>query len=210
MTLYVNGDSHSHGTIIDPKHAYPQLVADHFGLKLKNLAKVGSSNQRILRTTQEALSDPGFSPELLIIGWSTWEREEWLHNGQYYDINSSGHTGLPDSLIENYKSWVVDQTPEVMQSKSQQWHEKIYQLHTQLQQRQIPHVFFNCMYNFFSPKEEYNWKESFVYPYNNDYSFYWYLKNQGCQPNEWYHYLEDGHQCWADFLINYINTNKIL
>ena len=207
MILYVNGDSHSEAKGIDNK-SFAQLLAKHYNFTLQNQAQGGSSNDRILRTTKDFLKNN--QPDLVVIGWSTWEREEWKYDNQYYDINSSGHNVLPTQLIEKYKQWVAQQTADTTDDKSRQLHEKIYNLHKVLEHRNIPHVFFNCMYNFFSIKQQYNWNNCFVDPYINESSYFWYLKNRGFQPDSWYHYNADGHCAWAEFLINYINSNKIL
>jgi hypothetical protein len=175
-------------------------------------AESASSNARILRTTRTWLDERKNSVEdkLVVIQWSTWEREEWEYQGQYYNVNSSGHDQLPDVLITKYKQWVIEQTPETLVGKSQHTHEKIYKLHCELTEKQIPHVFFNCMYNFFEITNQLNWNHSYIGPYENDASYYWYLKKRNFAADNWYHYGEDGHKAWANFLIKYIEENKIL
>ena len=204
MILYVNGDSHSAGVGADKNFA--QHLANRFNLTLVNQASVGASNQKIIRTTREYLENN--TPALVVIGWSTWEREEWLHQGQYYNVNSSGSESLPKELEEQYKTWVQEQNSDTMDTKSQHWHQEIYKLHQELDS--IPHVFFNCMYNFFSIQQQLNWNNRYLGPYNNDSSYYWYLKNHGYKTDEWYHYGADGHEIWAQVLINYIESNKII
>ena len=44
-------------------------------------------------------------PDLVIIGWSTWEREEWLHEGTYYQVTASGTDDVPPELHSKYKKW---------------------------------------------------------------------------------------------------------
>jgi hypothetical protein len=107
---------------------------------------------------------------------------------------------------------VIEQTPEKVQQKSQELHKQIYQLHQTLTEKNISHVFFNCMYNVFgiTPEQELDWHNSYVYPYNNDYSYYWYLRNRGYVSDEWYHYRQDGHGAWAEFLIRYIKQHDII
>lgn len=209
MTLYVNGDSHSYGINLDDSDKFATLVATYFDLPIQNHAHVGASNARILRTTREYLQQ-GNTPALIIIGWSTWEREEWLHNGTYYNVNSSGHDALPDALADRYKDWVVEQTQTTLETKSQYWHNEIHQLHSELTQQNIPHVFFNCMYNFFNCDPHKEWNNNYVGPYDNELSFYWYLKNHGYATDEWYHYGADGNQIWANVLIEYIKQHKLL
>ena len=206
MILYVNGDSHSYGLGVDPKQTFAHRVARHFGLTLVNHAQVAASNQRILRTTRDYLKHQ--EPAMVLIGWSTWEREEWLHDGQYYDVNSSGHSGLPAELHARYKQWVIEQTADAVDAKSQQYHADIYQLHTEL--NTTAHLFFNCMYNFFKISEPVDWQDNYVGPYDNEYSYYWYLKNHGWKTDAWYHYGADAHAVWADVLIQHIEESKLL
>jgi hypothetical protein len=208
MILYVNGDSHSHGNNVKNRSkTFASLLAQALDFELVNSAKSGASNDRIIRTTRDYLLDN--RPDLVIIGWSTWEREEWEYQGQFYDVNSY-HGAIPESLITKYKNWVIEQTSETLIKKSQQIHEKIYKLHCELIEKQIPHVFFNCMYNFFEIKNQQEWNNSYVGPYENNLSYYWYLKNQNFVTDKWYHFDENGHRAWADFLIGYIKENKLL
>jgi len=208
MILYVNGDSHSYGNNVKNRSkTFASLLAQALDFELVNSAKSGASNDRIIRTTRDYLLDN--RPDLVIIGWSTWEREEWEYQGQFYDVNSY-HGAIPESLITKYKNWVIEQTSETLIKKSQQIHEKIYKLHCELIEKQIPHVFFNCMYNFFEIKNQQEWNNSYVGPYENNLSYYWYLKNQNFVTDKWYHFDEDGHWAWADFLIGYIKENKLL
>ena len=97
MILYVNGDSHTAGAEAanphafandDPRYNYlgrlphPDNLLVSFGnILAKNLsaelycdAESASSNDRIIRTTRHYLRTN--QPDLIVIGWSTWEREE--------------------------------------------------------------------------------------------------------------------------------------
>ena len=35
---------------------------------------------------------------VIVMQWSTWEREEWLHNGIYYQVGASGIDDVPQDL----------------------------------------------------------------------------------------------------------------
>jgi len=209
MTLYANGDSHTHAQLLQPHQKFCSIVAQEFGLKVVNQAQGGASNERILRTTREYLATNS-APNLVLIGWSTWEREEWSYQGQYYNVNSSGHDALPSKLHDVYKNWVAEQTHETLKIKSQQWHQKIYEFHLELEQQNIQHLFFNCMYNFFEVAEPVSWNNSYLGPYNNEQSYYWWLTGQGISADQWYHFGADGHYAWAQKLINYIKEHNII
>jgi hypothetical protein len=102
VILYVNGDSHSAGAEAVNTYSFaqddslywnmdrephPDNLRVSYGCELANMlgailqcdAESASSNDRIIRTTYKALDI--VKPELVIIGWSTWEREEWWHQG---------------------------------------------------------------------------------------------------------------------------------
>jgi hypothetical protein len=209
MTLYVNGDSHSHGMHLSPHEKFSNIVAKEIGSSVTNAAQIGASNASILRTTQEYIAS-GATPDLILIGWTTWEREEWCYQNRYYNVNSSGHDQLPTELQDLYKKWVTEQTSETLNSKSMYWHNEIYKLHQELIQKNIKHLFFNCMYNFFQTNNRHNWGTTFIGPYDNDLSYYWYLRNQGYGNDKWYHFGSDGHAAWARKLINYIKEHNII
>lgn len=209
MTLYVNGDSHSHGMHLSPHEKFSNIVAKEIGFAVTNAAQIGASNASILRTTQEYIAS-GATPNLILIGWTTWEREEWCYQNQYYNVNSSGHDQLPTKLQKLYKNWVIEQTAETLNVKSSYWHNEIYKLHQELTEKNIKHLFFNCMYNFFQPNNQHNWGATFIGPYDNDSSYYWYLRNQGYVSDKWYHFGSAGHAAWARKLINYIKEHNII
>ena len=209
MILYVNGDSHSQGMGVHLHESYPVIVAKEFGLDIVNEAQTGASNARILRTSKEYLASQQ-TPDLIVIGWSTWEREEWQYENTYFNVNSSGHDPLPKILEHSYKKWVIEQTPEMLNKKSSHWHKEIFQFHKELLQKNIKHVFFNCMYNFFQIKDKLDWDINFIGPYDNDSSYYWWLTQQGYESDKWYHFRASGHQAWGDRLISYIKEHKLL
>jgi hypothetical protein len=153
MILYVNGDSNSAGAeLLDKKLSWPALLAQRLNFQLLNLAQSGASNDRILRTTQEFLNT-NTKNIFVIIGWTSWEREEWLYQNNYYDVNASGYQHLPEGIIQQYKQWVTQQNDLARKTKSKQHHERIYELHQKLTQKQIPHLFFNALMPFQHPDQ---------------------------------------------------------
>ena len=199
--IYFNGDSHTYGIGIDPTQRFSNIVAQYFAQPLVNEAKIGASNDKILRTSRQYINSN--KPDFIVIGWSSWEREEWLHQGNYYDVNSSGHDILPPELEDRYKQWVTHQNEDSLKLKSDVWHNIIYKFHLELLDCNQPHLFFNCMYNFFDAEQQ-DWHDCYVDPYNTKNSYYWYLNALGYKTDEWYHYHADGHQAWAKVLIDRI------
>lgn len=213
MILYVNGDSHSVGAeCSDVTQAWPQLLADRLGFTLINEAKGGTSNPRIMRVASQSLSTVDRNT-FVVIGWTSWEREEWSFNGKYYDVNSGGHDTLPIELQERYKKWVTEQSPEQQGIKSKNMHEQIHRLHRSLKDRHIPHLFFNALmpfqHNLLDPNHK-DWNNNYLDPYNNDASYYWYLKNKGYKSTANNHYTDNAQPVWADMLYNYIKENNLL
>jgi hypothetical protein len=81
MIMYVNGDSHTAGLGIEKEETFAHHIARHYGAEYINEAKSGGSNNRILRLTNTYLDN--HKPDFVLIGWSSWEREEWLYEGRY-------------------------------------------------------------------------------------------------------------------------------
>jgi hypothetical protein len=143
MILYANGDSHTHGLSVNPgSPGFAKLLAKKLNYKEVNRAMPGASNDKILRTTLDWLERN--TPDFLLIGWATWEREEWLIDNKYYQISASGTDIVPDEYKQKYKEWVVKQDSDVCDTKSRAMHERIYQLHQDLSAKKIPHLFFNA------------------------------------------------------------------
>lgn len=238
MLLYINGDSHSVGAdAVAPfgfandegrhwgtphRHGYRDNVLASYGVQAAeklnwdwiNQGESGSSNDRIIRTTEIFLETSNIDEVFLLIGWSTWEREEWLHNDIYYQVNASGHDQVPPELQNKYKEWVVSQTAEAVGRKMLHWHDKLYEYHISLRQRGIRHLFFNT-YSDFSPIIQshmsyrpmlHNWHNSYIDPYNQNFTYYYWLQNRGHKTVKEgnYHYGRNAHADWADFLVPHL------
>jgi hypothetical protein len=216
MILYVNGDSNSSGhELAEVSHSWACLLGRKFNIELVNQSKAGTSNPSILRTTKNFLSAQKDQKIFVVIGWTSWEREEWYFENCYYDVNAGGHDKLPTELQERYKVWVTQQDGYAQYNKSKILHAEIYQLHKTLQLQNVPHLFFNAVMPFQhevlgDPTLGENWEDCFLYPYLNEWSYYWYLKNQGFIPTAGNHHLDNAQQLWADILYNYILDKKLL
>lgn len=213
MILYVNGDSNSSGAELkDQSKSWTNLLANKLGLTLINEAKAGTSNPRIMRTASTTLAHSNQNT-FAIIGWTSWEREEWLYQKQYYDVNSGGHDVLPPELQERYKQWVTEQDLDQRAAKSLSMHSQLHRLHRSLLDRRIPHLFFNALmpfqHNHINPAKL-DWGKNYLGPYDNDLSYYWYLKKHGWKPTKDNHFLEDAQAVWADVLYNYIKDKDLV
>jgi hypothetical protein len=238
MILYVNGDSHSAGAEVaniycfandewryqhlgraphpdNLRLSYGQLLADQLGYELACEAESAGSNDRIFRTLNQYLETQ--RPDLIVIGWPTWEREEWLHRGVYYQLTASGTDSVPFELRKSYKEWVIEQSqPNVINQKVANLHQRIYDLHCRLKDSNIKHLFFNTFTSFASiPHLAHlgagvqEWNGCYVNPYSDSGTYYNWLKQQGFKtvnPNS-YHFGADAHRAWAEFLYqNYVQN----
>ena len=210
MKLYVNGDSHSAGHDAGgPAVSYGRHIADAVSAEFICDAVPGCSNDSIISRTLKYLENN--TPDYIVIGWSTWERETWWHEDISYSITASGTDSVPPELKEQYKQWVIgSSTPEIQHRKEEENHCKIWQLHQLLTNKNIPHLFFNCYSHFYyvttHAKPRYNWGDNYVDPYSKDSTYYFWLECNGYTPAnpKFYHYGPDAHMAWANFLLPYI------
>jgi hypothetical protein len=234
MLLYVNGDSHTAAAEAVNPHAFaqddpalfylgraphPENLAVSWGKRLSQTlraafrcdAESASSNARIIRTTREWLAGAGHAhpDQLVIIQWSTWEREEWLWNDTYLQLGSSGIDHVPAELAERYKQFV---TQVDWQKKTQQAHDEIWQFHLELGAQNIRHVFFNGNNDFGSIEDRRDWGKNYISPYNAQMTYDAVVRAQGIDtvsPQSW-HFGDDGHSAFHRFILNYIMSNQFV
>lgn len=184
-------------------------LARDLGRALHCDAESASSNDRIIRTTREWIAN---NPEqlknvLMVIQWTTWEREEWLHNGTWYQVNASGADWVPKELQQRYRQFVIDVDWAI---KTQECHEKIWALHTELQNLNIPHLFYSGHSTFSDVQNHHNWTQSYLEPYNRLGSYNAILQTNGHVPTKWYHFDAKGHCFWAKYLLQYIKQHNLV
>jgi len=237
MILYTNGCSHvAAGEALntacfaedDSRYFYlkrkphPENLAVSFSAVLAKLlqarlycdAESAASNDRILRTTQEFLKGH-YKKQVnedvfVLIGWTTWEREEWLHEGEYYQVNSSGLDRLPEPLQLKYKQWIID-TATNWYAHQQKWHQKVWDLHCELNEQNIKHLFFNSHISFSLINDRKDWGNNYVDPYTESRTYFNLLNTKGfkVRPSPAAeagggHYMSDGHQAWAHHLLPHL------
>jgi hypothetical protein len=187
------------------------LLADQIGSQLICHAESASSNDRIIRTTQAWLDQyQGPVNDLLVIlQWTTWEREEWLHDGTWYQVNASGIDQVPPELEDRYRRYIVDVD---WRQKTQQAHDQIWRMHQVLAQRSIPHVFFNGHSTFSDIADRREWAHSYVAPYDREGSYNAVLLTRGfCYVNpKSYHFGKDAHCFWAQYLLQYLQLHNLI
>jgi len=235
LILYVNGDSHTAAAECVNPHAFacddsqlffmgrqphPDNLSRSWGKLLSQRLNCGfhcdaesaSSNDRIIRTTRKWLKqqEKDIYRTLYIIQWSTWEREEWLIDGEYFQLNASGIDDVPDSHRQQYKEFVANINWD---QKVQESHEKIWSFHQELNALGAKHIFFNGNNDFSSIAEpdRKDWGNSYLGPYNpiETYNSVVSYRCQTVAPHSW-HYGPDGHRVWAQYLTKYIVDNKLV
>lgn len=234
MMLYVNGDSHTAAAEAVNVHAFaeddprvfylgraphPENLAVSWGKLLSETlragfrcdAESGSSNARIMRTTRDWLAGPGRDhPDLLvIIQWSTWEREEWLHGNDYLQVGASGMDHVPQDLQEKYRHFVLGAD---WRFKTTQAHKEVWQFHQELKDQNISHIFFNGNNDFSSISDRKDWGINYIGPYDPAQTYNAVIRASGIDtvmPNSW-HFGRDGHSVWMRHMLNYIINNKFV
>lgn len=233
MILYVNGCSHTAAAeaavneafAIDDglngidRRPHPANLAVSWCTKLAEKlsadlycdAESGSSNDRMIRTTRNWIShNPDkLADTFMVIQWSTWEREEWLHNGIWYQVNSSGSDMVPPELRDRYKQFVINVDWKAAIAKA---HDQIWSFHQELTQLQIPHLFFGhgAFKNIFIQQQD--WGTSYMDPYLHEKCFDQVLLNNGFEyvTPKGYHFGADGHSFWANYVLQYMNKHNLV
>ena len=227
--IYVNGDSHSAGAEIvktycfaqdDPrylawgKRPHPEAILETYGYKLASAmnqpfhtdAESASSNHRILRTTKHFIENTKNTRDLfVVIGWATWEREEWQDGKDFIQVTASGTDSVPEHMAEDYKQWVFQQTEQELDRKTQYWHDTIWDLHCSLDALCIKHLFFNTYLQLESNVTK-DWGDSYINPYDQNSTFYYWLKQNGHQTvnANSYHYGAQAHTAWFQYILPYV------
>lgn len=236
MILYVNGDSHTAAAEAVNPHAFaeddprlghlgriphPDNLAVSWGRSLASTLKYGfhcgaesaSSNTRILRTTREWLANnPRQARDtLMIIQWTTWEREEWLDEatGTYYQVNGSGIDVVPQAWQERYRQYILGLN---WHDKTQEAHDQIWNFHNELDDQGVQHIFFNGNNTFESIQNRHDWGNNYLGPYDTAKTFDYLIKSNGyntVNPDSW-HFGKDGHSFFHRFMLQYIIDNKLM
>ena len=218
--IYINGDSHSAGADIipgiafaqdDPRYlaygrrAHPEAVVQTYGYYIAQSMNQGffceaesaSSNDRILRTTKQYVENTKDKKSIkyLIIGWTSWEREEWKHGEDYIQITASGTDSVPESMEEEYKEWVIKQTQKELKRKEQLWYDRIWDFHCELKEIGVRHLFFNSTHRF--SNDDRDWGVNFIpIPFCE-----WAVEQGFSTVEDSNHYGVDAHRAWGHYLI---------
>jgi len=236
MILFVNGCSHTAAAEAVNPHAFaeddPDLwllgrrphpdnervswgyrLAGYLGSASVNLSESASSNTRIMRTSRAWIDQQEhlLSDVFVIIQWSTWEREEWILDGETYQVNASGLDHVPETYRDRYQQWIVDLDWHKCQ---QHWHQEIWNWHLELQNLGVRHLFFNGNNDFVDipNSARFDWGNAYIDPYRSDRTFDSILRQNGYQtvnPQSW-HFGAGAHDYWARFVLQHVNKQEVI
>jgi hypothetical protein len=233
MLLYINGDSHTAAAEAVVPHAFAQddTLLNHLderphpynlavswavrlGRKLRTEpvieAQSGGSNFRIMRMTRDWLQRTAdHANRMVILQWSTWERQEWRYRDQWIQITASGIDSVPKKFRDRYREFVISvDWPRVTQF----WHDEIWRLHQELLAQSIPHVFFNGNNDFARIQDRRDWSGHYIGPYDSNLTFDRVIRTRGHRPvrPESWHFGPEGHRFWSEFLLQYMLDNNIV
>lgn len=218
--LWVNGDSHTAGSYspTNISNTFAQQIAQHFDLQCTNISEPGGSNQRIIRTTIEALPTLDSTDTFILIGWSSWERTEWYYNNSWHKICADPGYDLPEFIKprwqennEYFQRHFVDRNAEqeIWRCAKEQEH-AIWTFHQLLHNLGYKFLFFlGCEYPFFYQDEldkEMNSKlpwlpGSWAHDPYQETGFSHYSLQQGFKRDDRWHFGQDAHDAWAQVLI---------
>lgn len=234
MRLYVNGDSHTAAAEAVNSYAFaeddqrwnymgrlphPDNIKVSWGRKLADSIKAAficdaesaASNTRIMRTARQwLLENPdAYRDTLMIIQWSTWERQEWLIDGVYYQVNASGIDVVPESHQQQYKEYIAGVN---WYNVCVDAHQMIWDFHQSLNLMGVKHIFFNGNHNFQGIQSQKDWGTSYIKPYDAAGTYHEWLRNNGFETvsKDSWHFGADAHSAWASFMLQYIINNKLI
>lgn len=172
-------------------------------------SKNGASNYWIQAHIDYFLHDTAWPADtLLLVGWTSFEREEWPWLYSNISMCNGPDFGVPPAMFAKYTTWKQTLTEEYVQNKINFWHDTIYQLHLHLLSRQIRHVFWTTYDNFKSVPTQMKWQGCFYKPYDTDGCMQQFFANNklNANPGDSFHYDQSAHGAWAQELATYARS----
>lgn len=217
MNILFNGDSNMNGEELDNRDkSMAGVIAEHFGATSTRLAVSGASNDLIYNSTLDYINNPeNIKPDLVIIGWTEHGREQWYFEGQMHEINQLDvGQRIPEQFRRRYQFWKnhIQSEGEWHRVMGYYWHNKIYNMHLMLREREIPHLFFNAFNAFQIPNENewLQWHDTFFRPYHQNLCYVSWCRERGYKEITpgWEHYNEDAHAAWGKTMIDYMYNHQ--
>ena len=235
--LYVNGCSHccgaeisyvgSHRTPEDLELSWPGQLSKKYNVIHKNDALSGQGNQSIYSNTVHSILDllKRYRPEeiFVIIGWSGFERTDYIYEDKRYMFIPGTETGSksfdhwPSEVKQAFKYWILgcDFNNDLMNQTALLY----FSMRIFLEKYNVDYYFINTVHPYFMPtknllheldnhsvnmhilnllKQDTNYLE----PFNNDMAYYQYMKarHNGHIEGRNHHFLEHAQREWAELI----------
>jgi hypothetical protein len=193
---------------VDPTNLVP-VFSDLMNQSFRCWGKNGASNYWIEQHLEYFLADASWDPDtFLLIGWTSFEREEWPW--LYHNISVCGGPdfGMPEPMKARFEQWKTTLTGDYYRERTQYWHDRIYQVHELLRERGVPHLFWTTYNNFKEINNQQDWHGNFFQPYdeNGCMSSFFKLHGIAAIDNDPFHYGADAQQAWAQALSNHAKS----
>lgn len=224
MKILLNGDSNMSGEELDNiSLSIGYQFCQQLGGDPVNLSYTGSSNDRIYDTTIDYINENDI--DFVLVGWSEMSRLQWFTTAEghehFYEINNLGvgRQPIPSEYQARYDHWkkAMAENSEFRRVMSLYWHEKIFNLHTLLTYRRIPHLFFHAFDRFHIYDHEYqlNWQNRYIDPYEspspqNTYVRWCLRQNYQQITPGWFHFEPTAQRRWAEMLVDHIKEHNLL
>jgi hypothetical protein len=221
--ILINGDSYS--ASIPNKKVYGDFLSEHFGIPVKNFARSGSNNQRILRSSIEYIQEvkSEYQNPLVIIGWSFIRRlEVW-----YYGNNKKLINQMPDSLQSRFITLdhVMNAGEATLEQKAlinedlfvhkqlMDFYTNLYMFANILESQNLNYVFFSAARNTDCPMHCFPYIESLqqvkwvannpnIFKLHDFCIMHWAKENDPESHPITGHLSEDGHKKFSNFILN--------
>lgn len=237
--LYSNGCSHTAGTeIVSPNSAttdedrarsFSGQLASRWKLLSINDAQSGQGNYAILSQTLYKISKllETYDPKeiLVLIGWSGFDRVDFVTNDKLYHFNSTTPDSKWPNVVKNaWHLWAKTLDGNVNFNRFSLYY---FTLVNFLESYNIDYYMFNAVNPLCRPSENrlhmldnnnptleifnhMELNERYIFPFNDEYVYHLYLKNAGFDGfvnGRNNHFLESAHIYWANFLNDYMLTH---
>lgn len=225
MILYTNGGEHTVAAravneysyanddiryVAQGRRPHPDNLAVSWSMDLSRMlnlglacdAEAGSSVDRIIRTTDQFLEhrkSMRLPYTVVVIGWTTWDREEWYDDDskEWLQVSAAHSRGVPDKWKMRHRQWAAGLDYQLRETQA---HEKIHGLHGKLRELGIPHLFFNAMWHFSGYQDSNtDWHGCYVDPYDIEMCMSdWLVAKKMSQSN----LGPEAHRLWAELLFS--------
>lgn len=218
--IIVNGDSYS---AVDYRHrVYSDYLADKLNIPVINISAVGSSNDRITRSTIEQIikTSDQFTNPLVIVGWSFIRRIEVWYYGKNTNILNRGYDNLNFVTLE----WLINAGEATLEQKClinddlfvhkqlMDFYTQVYLLSQFLKNNNCAYFFFsaakNCEVpiNCFPAIEQLEQvqavsRDPSIFNLHSFYIMDWALQNDPDCNKTTGHLSNDGHKKFSEFLL---------